>query len=67
MTEAITLRTAFANYPHVRAIKDGSVASERIRFDFEEVPVMDGVNHPADAPAGLRSRLAGILKFVRED
>ena len=40
MTEAITLRTAFANYPHVRAIKDGSVASERIRFDFEEVPVI---------------------------
>jgi len=36
-------------------------------FDFEEVPVMDGVNHPADTPAGLRSRLAGILKFVRED
>ncbi|MGD0102509.1 MAG: ABC transporter substrate-binding protein [Rhodopila sp.] len=40
MTEAISLRTAFANYPHVRAIKDGSVASERISFDFEEVPVI---------------------------
>lgn len=40
MTETITLRTAFANYPHVRAIKDGSVASPRIRFDFEEVPVI---------------------------
>ncbi|HEX3574967.1 MAG TPA: ABC transporter substrate-binding protein [Rhodopila sp.] len=36
----ITLRTAFANYPHVRAIKDGSVASDRIRFDFEDVPVI---------------------------
>jgi 4,5-dihydroxyphthalate decarboxylase len=36
----IVLRTAFANYPHVRAIKDGSVASERVRFDFEEVPVI---------------------------
>src|ERR1700712_629073 len=36
----ITLHTAFANYPHVRAIKDGSVVSERIRFDFEDVPVI---------------------------
>jgi 4,5-dihydroxyphthalate decarboxylase len=40
MTETSTLHTAFANYPHVRAIKDGSVASERVRFDFEEVPVI---------------------------
>jgi 4,5-dihydroxyphthalate decarboxylase len=40
MTGTITLRSAFANYPHVRAIKDGSVASPRIRFDFEEVPVI---------------------------
>ncbi len=40
MTGTITLRTAFANYPHVRAIKDGSVASARIRFDFEDVPVI---------------------------
>jgi 4,5-dihydroxyphthalate decarboxylase len=40
MTETITLRTAFANYPHVQALKDGSVASERIRFDFEDVPVI---------------------------
>ena len=36
----ITLRTAFANYPHVQAIKTGSVASERVRFDFENVPVI---------------------------
>jgi 4,5-dihydroxyphthalate decarboxylase len=40
MTETITLRAAIANYPHVRAIKDGSVASARLRFDFEEVPVI---------------------------
>src|ERR1700722_4337380 len=40
MTETITLRTAFANYPHVRALKDGSVTSDRIRFDFEDVPVI---------------------------
>jgi 4,5-dihydroxyphthalate decarboxylase len=38
MAETITLRSAFANYPHVRAIKDGSVASPLIRFEFEEVP-----------------------------
>lgn len=40
MAGTITLRTAFANYPHVRALKDGSVASERVRFDFEDVPVI---------------------------
>jgi 4,5-dihydroxyphthalate decarboxylase len=40
MTETITLRTAFANYPHTRALKDGSVASDRVRFDFEDVPVI---------------------------
>jgi 4,5-dihydroxyphthalate decarboxylase len=40
MTETITLSTAFANYPHVMAIKDGSVSSRRIRFDFEDVPVI---------------------------
>ena len=31
----LTLHTAFANYPHVKAIKDGSVSSPRIRFDFD--------------------------------
>jgi 4,5-dihydroxyphthalate decarboxylase len=40
MTETITLRTAFANYPHVMALKDGSVKSDRVRFDFEDVPVI---------------------------
>jgi hypothetical protein len=37
MTGTITLDTAIANYPHVRAIRDGWVASPLIRFDFEEV------------------------------
>lgn len=32
-------------------------------FDFAEVPVLDGVRHPADDPAGALS-LAGTLKFV---
>ncbi len=40
MTETLTLHTAFANYPHVMALKDGSVSSPRIRFDFEDVPVI---------------------------
>lgn len=40
MTGTITLRTAFANYPHVKALKDGSVTSDRVRFDFEDVPVI---------------------------
>lgn len=30
-------------------------------FDFAEVPVMDGVNHPSDN--GGRTRSAGILRF----
>ncbi len=34
-------------------------------FDFSEVPVMDGVNHPNDT--GKQSRLAGILRFTPED
>jgi 4,5-dihydroxyphthalate decarboxylase len=37
MTETITLHAAIANYPHVRAIKDGSVSSPLIRFEFEEM------------------------------
>jgi 4,5-dihydroxyphthalate decarboxylase len=36
----LTLHTAFANYPHVKPIKDGSVSSLRIRFEFEDVPVI---------------------------
>lgn len=32
-------------------------------FDFTEVPVVDGVHHPADDPAGELKRL-GTLKFV---
>ena len=32
-------------------------------FDFAEVPVLDGVRHPADDPAGA-SRRAGTLKFI---
>jgi 4,5-dihydroxyphthalate decarboxylase len=40
MTGTIALHTAFANYPHVRALKDGLVVSPLIRFDFEDVPVI---------------------------
>jgi hypothetical protein len=35
-------------------------------FDFAAVPVADGVAHPADAPAGAKSRLFGVLKFTAE-
>lgn len=34
-------------------------------FDFDEVIVNDGVNHPADSPGG--SRIAGVLHYVRSD
>ena len=32
-------------------------------FDFTEVPVGDGVNHPNDLPPGSKPRLAGWLRF----
>jgi 4,5-dihydroxyphthalate decarboxylase len=34
----LTLRTAFASYPHAVALKDGRVSSDRVHFDFEEMP-----------------------------
>jgi len=34
-------------------------------FDFEEVPVLDGQNHPRDN--GGRAQLAGVLRFIRKD
>ena len=34
-------------------------------FDFSEVPVMDGVQHPSDT--GGKSRRAGTLRFERSD
>ncbi|HXP77507.1 MAG TPA: hypothetical protein VN823_25455 [Stellaceae bacterium] len=37
MTTPVTLRTAIGPYDHVRALKDGSVRSERVRFDFVEI------------------------------
>ena len=33
-------------------------------FDFDEVPVFDGVHHPSDSGRGAGPRLAGILKFI---
>ena len=38
MTEPLMLRTAFAPYPHVRALRTGAIATPRVRFDFEDVP-----------------------------
>jgi 4,5-dihydroxyphthalate decarboxylase len=34
----VILRTAIASYPHAVALKDGRVASDRLRFEFEEMP-----------------------------
>jgi hypothetical protein len=36
-------------------------------FDFEDVPVNDGVNHPSDGGSRPGSGLAGVLKFVRKN
>ncbi len=35
-------------------------------FDFEEVVVTDGVQHPSDRQMGARSGRAGVLRFLRE-
>lgn len=34
-------------------------------FDFPEVPVGDGVNHPSDDPQGRTGRIAGVLRFEK--
>jgi hypothetical protein len=33
-------------------------------FDFDEVPVLDGINHPSDE-GGTGPRVAGVVKFIR--
>ncbi|HQT77063.1 MAG: hypothetical protein B7Z80_08975 [Rhodospirillales bacterium 20-64-7] len=38
MAPIVTLRSAIASYPHVRAVRDGTVASARVGFVFEDVP-----------------------------
>ena len=32
-------------------------------FDFEDVPVNDGVHHPGDLAVGTKPRIAGTLRF----
>ena len=34
-------------------------------FDFEEVQVLDGANHPRDTGRGSKAEVFGVLKFVR--
>lgn len=34
-------------------------------FDFDEVPVSDGINHSSDDPE-RRSRTVGVLRFIRQ-
>jgi hypothetical protein len=38
-------------------------------FDFDDIPVIDGVNHPTDrgAKPGTGYRIAGRLRYVRGD
>ena len=33
----VTLKAALADYPHVMALKDGSVRSDQVAFDWETV------------------------------
>lgn len=34
-------------------------------FDFEEVQVLDGANHPRDSGRGSKAEVFGVLRFVR--
>ena len=34
-------------------------------FDFETVPVYEGVRHPSDTPGGAGSEIAGFLRYER--
>lgn len=36
-------------------------------FDFAEVPVVDGANHPRDQGAGALNQTIGYLRFVRAE
>jgi hypothetical protein len=36
-------------------------------FDFAEVPVVDGANHPRDKGAGAPNQTIGYLRFVRTE
>src|ERR1700729_2008599 len=37
-TVMLTLQAALADYPHVAALKDGTVSSDRVGFAWENVP-----------------------------
>lgn len=34
-------------------------------FDLEEVPVLDGINHPRDTGQGAKGNVVGVLKFMK--
>jgi hypothetical protein len=34
-------------------------------FDFAEVQVLDGINHPKDTGGGTAAQVAGVLRFTR--
>jgi hypothetical protein len=36
-------------------------------FDFDEVPVNDGVHHPSDRKSGSASDGGGVLRYIRND
>ena len=36
-------------------------------FDFDEVPVNDGVHHPSDRKSGSVGDGGGVLKYIRND
>src|SRR5579883_3000436 len=50
MATPITLKTALGPYDNVRALRDGSVRSDRVRFDFVEVdPITRAFQKPITA------------------
>jgi len=38
--ERLVLRTAIGRYPHTAAMRDGTVASEHVGFEFVDIPTI---------------------------
>lgn len=64
-TQTVTLKTLLDTYGHTQPLKDGSIASPRIRFNFDEIrPVSSGFSRMAMSQEFDFSEMA-IVTFVQ--
>jgi 4,5-dihydroxyphthalate decarboxylase len=65
VAETLTLKTLLDTYGHTRAIKDGTISSPRLRFDFADVkPVSSAFGRMAERQEFDFSELA-IVTFIQ--